>query len=107
MALSWTVADWGNQRQLLQIMGDSKRGKQPGDISRVAQADQLRKLRVKWPNLEFNPVVWEISPKLALDRHQTRLVCFILQLIATIGMISAIQGFLPRNGELNRMARLS
>src|SRR3972149_701516 len=107
MTLSWTIADWSNNRHLLEIMGDSKRGKQRSDIGGVTQANQLRKLRVKRPNLELDPLVGDISPQLALDRHQTKLVRFFLQLTPTIGVVSAIQDFLPCNGEVNRMACLS
>src|SRR6476660_976752 len=99
MTLSWTVADWGNNRHLFQIMGDSKRCKNAGDIRGVAQANQPRKLRVKRPNLEFDSLVEDISPQLALNRHQTRLVRFFLQLTPTIGVVSAIQGLLPCNSE--------
>src|SRR6266508_674711 len=79
MTLSRTVADWGNHRHLLQIMGDTKRYKHRGDVGRAAQPDQLRELRVKRPNLEPELLVGDISPQLALDRHQTGLVRFLLQ----------------------------
>src|SRR5688500_19022845 len=107
MTLSRSVADWGNHRHLLKIMGDTKRCKHPGHIGGVAQANQLRKLRIKRPNLEFYSLVGDISKQFALDRHQTRLVRFFLQLIPTIGMVSAIQDLLPCSGEVNRMTCLT
>src|SRR5688500_14541993 len=107
MTLSRSVGDWGNHRHLLKIMGDTKRCEHPGHIGGVAQANQLRKLWIKRPNLEFYSLVGDISKQFALDRHQTRLVCFFLQLIPTIGVVSTIQGFLPCNREMNRMTCLT
>src|SRR5690349_5038460 len=106
MPLFWPVADWGNKRQLLQVMGDSKRRKHLGDIRGVTEANKLRKFRVKRPNLEFHPLVEDVPPQFALDRHQTRSVCFFLQLIPTVSLVSALQVLLPCNGEVNRMACL-
>src|SRR6266498_3978928 len=107
MTLSWTVADRGNNWHLLQLTGDSEGCKHPGDIGGVAQANQMWKLRVKRPNLEFDLLIEVISPQFALDRHQTRLVRFFLQLIPTSGVVRAIQIFLPCNSEVNRMACLA
>src|SRR5688572_27491358 len=107
MTLSRSVADWGNHRYLLKIMGDTKRREHPGHIGGVAQANQLRKLRIKRPNLEFHSLVGDISKQFALNRHQTSLVRFLLQRISTIGMVSAIQDFLPCSGEVNRMTWLT
>src|SRR6266508_5255980 len=89
MALSWTIADRRNHRQLFEIRGDPKRRKHPGNMRGIAQADKLWKLRVKRPKLEFDPLVKDISPKLALDRHQTSLIRFFLQLAPTIGVVRA------------------
>src|SRR5258705_10317040 len=107
MALSRTVADGGNYWQLREFLSDAKRGEHRGDMGWIAQPDQMRKLRVKRPNLELDPLVEEFPPQFALDRHQTRLPGFFLQLTPTVGVVIAIQGFLPCNGEMNQMTCLA
>src|SRR5688500_12490281 len=98
MSLFWAIAEWGDHRQLFQLIDNPKRCEQLGDIGRVAQTNQLWKLRVKRPNLKLDPLIEEISPQLALDRHQPGLIRFFLQLLAAIRGGSAIQGILPCNG---------
>ncbi|HLE14904.1 MAG TPA: hypothetical protein VI776_09155 [Anaerolineales bacterium] len=67
----------------------------------------MRKPRIKRPNLELESLIRDVPPQLALDRHQTSLVRFFLQLTPTIGLDSAIQRFLPCNGQVDRMACLA
>src|SRR5215211_2961720 len=91
MTLSRTIADGGNNRQLLEIMSDPKRREHRSDMGRTAQPDQMRKLQVERPDLELDPLIEELPPQLALDGHQARPVCFLLQQLSTIGVVTAVQ----------------
>src|SRR5688572_25409243 len=104
MTLFWTVTDGRDQRGLI---CNAKRSKYSGSIRGVAQANQLWKLRIKWPNLKPHPFFRHVPPQFTLDRHQTRFARFLLQLRPTLSEGRLIQAVLPCNGKVNRMACLS
>src|SRR5687767_3756556 len=103
MTLFWTVTNRRNHRRLI---GNSKRGEYSGNIRGTPQANQLWKLRVKWPKLKPHSLTEHIPPQLALDRHQTRPLCFALQLRPMIGGRHIIQAVLPCYREVKRRAGL-
>src|SRR5690349_19489141 len=97
MALSRTVADRGNNRRLRQTWSDPKRCKHPRYVRGRAQTNQLRELRVEWPELELDPLLSVLPPQFALYRHQTTSVRFFLQATPVFRVAGTIQTALPRN----------
>jgi hypothetical protein len=106
MPLTRAVTDGNNPWQLFPIMSDAKGGKPVGDISGIAQSNQLWELRIERPKLKPDPLLREMSPKLILDRHQTSLTCFFLQPCPIIDMVCVIKIFLPGNREVNGVSCL-
>src|SRR5690349_16813024 len=102
MALSRTVADWGNNRHLSQTWSDPKRCKHSCYVRGRAQTNQLRELRVERPELELDPLLSVLPPQFALYRHQTTLVRFFLQAAPVFGVVGTIQTALPGNRQVDQ-----
>jgi hypothetical protein len=85
-------------------MSIAQRRQYPGDMGGVTQLNEKWILWVQRPDLQPDPPLWEIPPKLALYRHQSRATCFLLQLVAAIGIVAVIEAVLPGHCEVSRMA---